>query len=62
MGDGPYTDAHGYPLTAIEIARRLSSPKSTGYYLGGRWIRRKPKKEPENEISPPPRPADGKND
>lgn len=56
-----YTDRFGYPLKAAEVARRLASPKSTGFYRNGVWVRRRPKKEPANDNAPAPRPADTRN-
>ncbi len=35
----PYTDRHGYPLTALQAARRLNSPKRRGFYDRGRWVK-----------------------
>ena len=36
----PSTDRFGYPLTAAQVAARLNSPRSRGYYVSsGRWVR-----------------------
>ena len=48
MADG-YTDRFGYPLTAAEALRRQQSPRSSGYYRNGVWIRRKPKAANDNQ-------------
>jgi len=39
----PYTDRFGYPLTSSEALRRVSHPKSRGYYRNGVWVRLQPR-------------------
>lgn len=46
----PYTDRFGYPLKSTEVARRLNSPKSRGYYdKGGSWVKLPAKKPAATE-------------
>lgn len=52
----PYTDKFGYPLTAVEVARRVSRPRPAGFYDRGRWVQLPPKKMAEKPPEPPTKP------
>jgi hypothetical protein len=57
-----YTDQFGYPLSAAETLRRLRSPRSTGFYHNGVWVKRPPKKMAQPEQQPEPQPQPEKKD